>query len=633
MLRAVAGTAGHIDHGKTRLVEALTGIDCDRLAEEKDRGITIDLGFAHLDDGDLELGFVDVPGHERFLTNALAGLGGIRVLLLVVAADEGVKPQTREHLAICSLLPIPAAIVALTKSDLVDTELLELAALEVEELLAPTPFAGAEIIPVSSVTGAGITELRAGLVALARRHALTGERAEPARLPIDRAFYLKGLGLAVTGTLAAGKVATGDELELLPEGVRTRVRSIQVHGKDRDAAQAGERTSLRLSGLELGEVARGMELASPGALRASHSLLLELTLLPDAPHPLQGWTPVRAHLFAAEALGRIRPLSAARLEPGGSGIVELRLEGPLVAVRGDHLIIRRPSPPATLGGGEVLDPQWGRFRGRALAAALAALSAGRDEAIAAWVLFAQEAGASAEELARRLGEPAPAVRATLTALAERGALLAAAPGPSQPLRYVAPSVFKRLGVRVESQLKAHFQRERLSPGLPKAEAIERLFPPRARALAPVYLDWLVAQKKIALDAGRVTLPGRSAELTGEESSLSRRAAEHYEAAGLAPPSPGEVAELLGAKAQILDGVLRHLVDRGRLVKLPEGLLIASSSLEALRRNLIATGWERFSVGQFKDRFGLSRKWAIPLLEYLDSVGATKRAGQERLVVR
>ena len=372
MRRVVIGTAGHIDHGKTRLVEALTGIDCDRWAEEKSRGITIDLGFAHLTEGDLQVGFVDVPGHERFLHNALAGLGGIRVMLLVVAADEGVKPQTREHLEICTLLGIPAALVALTKRDLVDPDLLELAQLEIEELLATGPFAGAEVLPVSAVTGEGIPELKAALLELAGRNAVPEQRGLPARLPVDRAFHLRGVGVLVTGTLASGVVRPGDVLELLPAGGSVRVRGIQVHGEPRPEAVAGERTSLQLSGVELEQLARGVQLATPGALRASRQLCVRLLLLPELPKPLRGAVACRVHHFASEVVGTLRPLEG-ELAPGATGVVELRLREPLVAVRGDRLIVRRPSPALTLGGGEVVDPAWRRRRGRLLDEALSAL--------------------------------------------------------------------------------------------------------------------------------------------------------------------------------------------------------------------------------------------------------------------
>ena len=336
MRRAIVGTAGHIDHGKTSLVLALTGIDCDRWAEEKARGITIDLGFAHLTAGDLQLGFVDVPGHERFLHNALAGLGGIRIMMLVVAADEGVKPQTREHLAVCSLLGIPAGLVVLTKVDLVSPDLLELAQLEVDELLATTPFAGAPVLPVSSVTGQGIPELKATLLELAARHVMPEDRERPVRLPIDRAFHLKGLGVVVTGTLASGAVRPGDTLEILPRSEKVRVRSVQVHGQPREEAEAGERTSLQLSGIPLEELNRGMQLGRPEAFEATTSLLARCTLLPDAPAPVRGFVPVRLHLFASEVLGRMRPLNEGGLAPGETGLVEIRLEAPVSAVRGDR---------------------------------------------------------------------------------------------------------------------------------------------------------------------------------------------------------------------------------------------------------------------------------------------------------
>ncbi len=638
MQRAVVGTAGHIDHGKTTLVKALTGIDCDRWAEEKARGITIDLGFAHWSDGELQLGFIDVPGHERFLHNALAGLGGIRVLLLVVAADEGVKPQTREHLAIASLLGIPTALVALSKCDLVEPDLLELAALEVEEELAATPFAGAEIIPVSSLTGEGLDELKARLLSLAREQALPPDAERPARLPIDRAFHLKGLGLVVTGTLVSGSLSPGSELEVLPQATshkspqrgRARVRDVQVHGQPREAAWAGERTSLRLAGVEIEEVARGSELATPGAFGSARLLLGRFTLLPAAPAPLAGFTSVRVHLYTSEVMGRLRPLAPAVLEPGQSGLVEVRLAAPVVAVRGDRFIVRRPSPPATLGGGVVLDPAWHRYRGKALEPALDALDGERQAVLLFWAHEAAEPGLTAEDVARRLGERPERLALELEALTTAGRLLAT---PTQPRRWLAPAVYKRVAERAEALLVAHFKQDRLSPGLAKAEAVARLFPRRGGELAEVYLGWLAAQKKLVVDGGRLTLPGRGGKLTDEESQLAAAVLAAFERAGLAAPSPNDVRDELKAKPQIFDGVLRYLTDRGKITKLPGGLLIASQALAALRATLVELGWERFGVAQFKDHFQLSRKWAIPLLEHLDSVGATRRLGDERMVVR
>lgn len=630
--RVVVGTAGHIDHGKTSLVLALTGIDCDRWAEEKARGITIDLGFAHWVEGDLQLGFVDVPGHERFVHNALAGLGGIRVLLLVVAADEGVKPQTREHVAICSLLGIPAALVALTKADLVGEDLLELAALEVDELLASTPFAGAEIVPVSNLTGQGLPELRAKLLELASRQAVPEDDDRPARLPVDRAFQLRGLGLVVTGTLVSGSIAPGDELEMLPRGGTVRVRDVQVHGASRERALAGERTSLRLAGSDLETMHRGVELATPSTLQPTRTLAAELTLLADAPAVGPGFLPIRLHLFASEAIGKARPLGVERVAPGETALFEIRLRDAVVATRGDRIVLRRPSPSTTLAGGRVLDPDWHRPRGNRLPAVLERLRGDRQALLELWTERAHEQGLTAEDAARSLGERPATLTAALDELVERRRLLPTPLGVS-PRRWIAPTTYQRITERAVQLLKQVFQRDRLSDGLPKAELLARLFGARATPLAEVFLGWLVAEKRIAIDGGKVTLPGRSAQLTQEESGLTQSALARFEAGGLTPSSPGEVAEALRAKPQILDGVLRHLVQQGRLVRLPSGLILSAKAVAQLRADLLATGWERFNVAQFKDRFGLSRKWAIPLLEHLDSIGATKRAGDDRLVVR
>jgi selenocysteine-specific elongation factor len=631
MRRAIVGTAGHIDHGKTSLVLALTGIDCDRWAEEKARGITIDLGFAWLFEGDLQIGFVDVPGHERFLHNALAGLGGIRVMLLVVAADEGVKPQTREHLAVCSLLGIPAALVALTKVDLVAPDLLELAQLEVEELLAGTPFAGAPVLPVSSTTGQGLPELKSTLVDLASRHAMPDQANRPARLPVDRAFHLKGLGVVVTGTLSSGIIRPGDTLETLPKGDKVRVRSIQVHGQPREQAEAGERTSLQLTGVALEDLTRGLQIGTPEAFESTTSLLGRFTLLADAPAPLRGFVPVRLHLYASEVIGRMRPLAEGGLAPGETGPVEIRLEAPVSAIRGDRFIIRRPSPPATLGGGEILDPRWRRHRGTNLAAALAALTGDLRSSLLFWVQEAGERGTDAAELARRLGVPATRVATDLRPLTQAQKILEVTVG--QTTRWIAPAAVQRVTERARRVLKEHFQKDRLAESMPKAEAVRRILRGRAADLAPVYFGWLEAQKVLTVQGDQVTLPGRSAQLTGEESKLSVAVLEQFDKAGLTPPAPSELQQALSAKPQILDGVVRHLVARGELLRLPSGLVLAASAVARLRSDLLSTSWDRFSVADFKDRYGLSRKWAIPLLEHLDSTGATRRLGDDRMVVR
>ncbi len=630
--RFVVGTAGHVDHGKTRLVQALTGIDCDRWEEEKRRGITIDLGFASMVEDGWQIGFVDVPGHERFVRNALAGLGGIQMMVLVVAADEGVMPQTLEHLAICSLLRIPAGVAVLSKTDLVSSDLLELAQLELEETLAGTPFAEAPILPVSAETGEGLERLRTTLVGLAREAAPLDRHSQlPARLPIDRAFQLQGLGVLVTGTLARGTIAAGDELDVLPSGARARVRGIEVHGEGRNEARAGERTSLQLVGVGLDDVARGCELTAPGVYRTASSLLVRCRLLQSAPEAIRGSCSVRLHVMAAQRVGRLRPLSPEHLKPGGEAVAEIRLEEPLVAIRGDRFVIRRPSPQTTLGGGEVLDPAWRHRRGKALGTAIEAL--GKDTVAAAvrWAADAREAGLAPSELGLRLGVVRGDAASVLAGAARKGLLLEAGPE-----RFVTAATVRNASRRARRLVEAHFAADRLSRGMPKAELVRRLLGARASDLGPAYLDWASqggSDRAVAVDGELVTLPGRSGELTGAESRLAQDLVEGFERQGLTPGSPEELCRGLGAKPQVFDGVLRYLVERGRLTRLPNGLVLAASELERFQADLLATGWDTFTVADFKDRFGLTRKWAIPLLEHLDRKRLTRREGDRRRVLR
>jgi selenocysteine-specific elongation factor len=631
--RVVVGTAGHIDHGKTALVEALTGIDCDRWGEEKARGITIDLGFAHLREGDLQLGFVDVPGHERFVHNALAGLGGIDLMVLVVAADEGIKPQTREHLSICSLLRIRAGIVALTKTDLVDEDLLELAELELAEELQRTPFGEVPIVRVSSRTGEGIDDLRRALIEKASSLEESSDRERrPTRLPLDRSFHLRGLGVLVTGTLATGGLQLQQKLSLVPSGLEARIRSIQVHGQERNSASPGERTALQLTGPSLAEVERGLQLTAPEAFTNSRRLCAELELLPDAPAAIEGLQEIRFHLYASEVLGRVRALDPPILEPGKTGIVDIRLRHPVVAARNDRFIVRRPSPQTTLGGGRILDPRWRARRGARLKAATEALSGDRQHAVQYWIRSAGEAGTETAELARRLGENSAPVEKLMMELRSDGQVIEVPAGQGHDRRWLSPETYDRIEKRARDTLRRYFERQRLAKGMPKAEAVRQICPGRAAELQTHYLDWLAAKKILVVEGDMVNLPGRGDELTREESGLSRSILDELERGGLSPPSPAEICATVGAKKQIFDGVLRFLHQRKKVARLPQGLFIAASSLEKLAEDLRATDWTSFGVGQFKDRFGLTRKWAIPLLEYLDSVGVTRRVGNERQIL-
>ena len=628
MKRTLVATAGHVDHGKTRLIEALTGIDCDRWREEKERGITIDLGFAHLVRDDVQLGFVDVPGHERFVHNAVAGLGGIRIVLLVVAADEGVKPQTREHVAICSLLGIERAVVALTKADLVGEELEELATLDVRELLEGSPWPDAPIVPISSVTGSGIEELETTLLELAREIDDDDEVDRPVRLPVDRAFHLKGLGAVVTGSLASGQLATQDELELLPRGDRIRVRSVQVHGEDREAALPGERTSAQITGVDLEDLHRGQQLVTPGSIGVGNRLLARVRLLPGV-EPLSGWREVRVHLYSQDTLGKARSIEGS-LAPGVDGLIEIRTREPVPAVRGDRIVLRRPSPATTLGGGEILDPRWRRLPPDVRRAVAERLAADGDSALLAWLEMAGEGGRTTVDVARWLGRNPEPTEAGLRELAARGKLLSAS-GKGATVRWIAPALLRRVRDRAGKVLDRYFAENRLATGLPKAEAARRILRGRGRELAETWFEWLAAEDVLTVHADEVSLPGRSAELTDQESALAKSIRERFEEEGLTPGSPPEMARALGAKPQIFDGIVGYLVEKGDLVRLPGGLLLSRKAFDDLVARVRSAGWERFSVADFKDRFGLSRKWAIPLLEQLDSENVTRRVGDERMV--
>jgi selenocysteine-specific elongation factor len=633
MRRAIVGTAGHIDHGKTKLIEALTGTDCDRWEEEKRRGITIDLGFAHLETEELQVGFVDVPGHERFLDNALAGLGGIRVMLLVVAADEGVKPQTREHLAICKLLDIPCALVAITKSDLVTPDTIEIAQLEVAEILADTRFAGADMMAVSPTTGDGVEELKSRLLNLAAEHSTETDPDRPARLPIDRVFGLKGLGQVVTGTLFAGEISAGDTLTAMPGGHAIRVRSIQVHGSDRAKAVSGERTALRVTGAEPGELTRGTQLVEPGSYLESKSLLVRLSLLEEAPAAIEDPTAVRVHLSTSDVLGRLNPLGGEPLRPGSTAVVEIKLARPARVARGDRFIIRRPSPPLTLGGGQVLDPLWARQRGPKLQKALEDLSGDETLAVNLWVQNSGPAGISTRSVAQRLGVRPARAEQILEGLVQERQALSIPAGQGHGARWLAPRAFEATKARAKKVLHEHFGRDRLAESMSKAEAVKRILPGKAAELADVYFSWLAKEKLLVVERGQVSLPGRTADLSAQESQLSRQLLELFEKGGLAPPSPLDLKQSIAAKPQIMEGVLKYLRQGKKLVQLPGGLLISTAAVDNVCRELVKSGLAEFDVGEFKGRFGLSRKWAIPLLEHLDSIGFTRRIGNKRQIIR
>ncbi len=661
MKNIIAGTAGHIDHGKTALVRALTGIDTDRLEEEKRRGISIDLGFAHLDLApDLRIGFVDVPGHERFVKNMLAGVGGIDLVLLVIAADESIKPQTREHFDICRLLGIAQGVVVLTKADLVDRDTLILARLEAEDFVAGSFLEGAPIVEVSSTTGEGLDELRTRLTELAAKIPAK-DSSRFFRLPIDRAFSMHGFGTVVTGTLISGSVAREQEVELHPGGRRLRVRGIQVHGQAAERALAGQRTALNLAGIEPLELARGMVLAEPGRFHATNVIDCALDLLPSA-KPLKNRAPVHFHSGTAEVEAEVRLLetdAALRpddaLRPGARAFVRLVLRNPLLLAPGDRFIIRMFSPVVTIGGGVVIDITGRRYRrGDRAGQRLGVLERGTPaERVTLLVRESQYGmGAAALAAATCLGE-AEIERAAgseeLVAFRqsdehERPRGHSGLPAPparpandrrpvpkvlSQPLWLVDREWSRAALARVTDVLREFHRQHPLTPGMAIEEVRSREFP----GAPPFLLDALVSRSGGIIAEGELLrLASHKVVLKQEEEQASASMEAAFEKAGLAVPPVSEALAKSGVDPARARTLLQILLRQGKLVKIGAELVFHRSALDGLRQRLAPYKGQRIGVPQFKELAGVSRKYAIPLLEYLDRERVTRREGDQRVVL-
>ena len=619
MKNIIVGTAGHIDHGKTALVKALTGIDADRLEEEKRRGITIDIGFAHLAlTADLRLGFVDVPGHERFVKNMLAGVGGIDLVLFVVAADESIKPQTREHFDICRLLGIRKGIIALTKSDLVDPELVDLVRLEMEEFVAGSFLAGAPVVPVSSTTGAGLAELRRELerMALAIREK---DAAGHFRLPIDRSFSVKGFGTVITGTLISGAVRKEQEVELYPVGRRLRVRGVQVYGRQAEQAKAGERTALNLADIEPAEIARGMVLAEPGLFHPVSQFDASLELLPSA-KPLKHRAPVHFHAGTAEIEAEVRMLgTTAALQPGGRTYARLVLREPALLLPGDRFIIRMFSPVVTIGGGEVVDTAGIRYRKADRPQERLAVLAGSDVKPRVALLVKESGhGMSIPELVARTGLREGEIETA-------GFVLLQQPQPW----LVDRAWFQSTRERLVKKVRDFHQKQPLLAGIAKQDL-------RARELQeapPFLLDALLADaKEIAVEGETVRLRAHRVVLKEDEEQARAKIESAFETAGLAVPAVGDVLSKSGVEPARARSLLQILLREKRLVRISEDLVFHQEAIEKLRQLLAGHKGKRFNVATFKDWTGISRKYAIPLLEFLDREHVTRREGDERLVL-
>jgi selenocysteine-specific elongation factor len=638
MKHIIVGTAGHIDHGKTALVKALTGVDADRLKEEKARGITIDIGFADLAIGDYRFGFVDVPGHERFVKNMLAGAHGLDLVMLVVAADESIMPQTREHFDICRLLRVKSGLVALTKADMVDEELLELARAEVEDFIHGSFLENAPVIAVSSRTGAGIEELKQALVRLAAEIQPKSAAAVP-RLPVDRAFSIKGFGTVVTGTLIAGELKVGDDVEVLPAGVRTRIRNLQVHSHDTERALAGQRTAINLQGISLEQAERGSVLAPAGRLQSTSMLDARLDLLPSAARPLAQRARVRLHHGTVEVMARVVILQAADeavglIEPGESRIVQLRLEEPITALPGDRFIIRSYSPQVTIGGGVVIDAlaDKHRLRDRAAHAWLLRLE-GADAAERA-ALFIEMAGArgmSATEIAARTGATDAQIHEAAAALVRAGRVMEIG---TAPFVWLATESYKELAARLRAMLTEHHRREPLSLGISREEVRERVFTNLRPEIFRAVIARLTEDESVVAEREMLRLASHKPALSDTDAAAKQALEAAFKAAGWQALTLEEAGASAGIKTDMARKLLTLLAAEHRIVRVGD-FVFHREAIDELKLRVRAQKAisPKIDVAVFKEiTGGLTRKYAIPLLEFLDRERVTRRVGNEREIL-
>jgi selenocysteine-specific elongation factor len=641
MKSIIVGTAGHIDHGKTALVRALTGVDADRLPEEKRRGITIDLGFAELELDGVRVGFIDVPGHERFVKNMLAGAHGIDAVALVIAADEGVMPQTREHFDICRLLDVQHGLVVITKADTVDDELLALVRAEAEDLVKGSFLEGAPVLTVSARERRGLEELKTALLEVAQR-VPARSASSVARLPVDRSFTMRGFGVVVTGTLVAGEIREGDELELLPAGARVRVRGLQVHNARVERAVAGQRTAVNLGGVEAAEVLRGMVLAPVGRLRPTQILDAEVSVLKNAPRALRSRMRVRVHLGAAEILARLRVLEeSGEIRPGARGFAQLRLESPAVALPKDRFIIRSYSPSVTVAGGLVLDALAAKHRGRELVArarerlgALATTDKARE-----FILFVKTAGGQGlrmSELAARTGWTDEVLAAAAReAVASREVIDAEGV-------YVAGDSFQDISRAALAAVEEHHRREPLSRGLMRETLRERVFTHTAPEVFRSVMAHLEDSGSIVSEKEVVRASSHKLSLSAADLALKEGLEKLYTEAALEPPALDEALERAANSraAQAREHgrkIFQLLLDDRTLIRVAPDLYFHRRALDDLTARLRDHAARHepdrlIDVATFKDLAGVTRKYAIPLLEHFDRERVTRRTGDKRVIL-
>lgn len=616
----VIGTAGHVDHGKSTLIRALTGIDPDRLREERERGMTIDLGFAWLTlpDG-TDVGIVDVPGHQDFIRNMLAGIGGIDAVVLVIAADESVMPQTREHLAILSLLGIDRGVIALTKRDLVDDEWAALVRDEVRQALRASALAEAPLVEVSATTGSGLdrlTQAIAGILGVAPPRRDLGRP----RLPVDRAFTMSGFGTVVTGTLLDGALGTGEEVELVPSGKRARVRGLQTHRRAIAAAQPGSRVAVNLTGVDKAELARGMVVVRPGSLAETSILSARVDVLDTVSAPLAHDDLVRVHTGTAEAMARASVLASAELAGGASGWVQLRLQSPLAVAVGDRLVLRRPSPSETLGGGVVADVTGGRARRRADVAA--DLDRRTAPSAAKRALATLDEPRTPQEIAERAGLGAVERDAALADLQRSGDIVALADA------FLSRAAFETMARRAERSLAMAHRASPLRSGPPREEVRASVGLPPKRWAA--FLDELVRAGRVTVRGAALALPSHQVHLDPAQEARWQKARAALEAAPLQPPTPAQLESEHGIDRELLAA----LDDRGDVIRLGSEAAFLPEAIRSFAGAVIAelASAGSITVARARDLTGSSRRHVLPLLGFLDDRGITRRSGDDRILV-
>lgn len=613
----VLGTAGHIDHGKSVLVQALTGIDPDRLREEKERGMTIDLGFAWLTlPSRREVGIVDVPGHERFVKNMLAGVGGIDLALLIVAANEGVMPQTREHLAILDLIGVRRGIVVITKKDLVDEELLSLVRMEVEELISATAIAQAPIVAVSAVTGEGLPELITAIDGLLDTTEPRPDRGRP-RLPIDRVFTMAGSGTVVTGTLIDGVLSVGQEVEIVPSGLRSRIRGLQTHKSRIDTASPGSRVAANLVGVTTSQLQRGDVVTRPGWLKPTRMVTVKLNLISYLQRPLRHGATVSFHTGAAETMAKVRLLEGDAIQPGGSTWAQLSLDRPVAVIKGDHYIIR--SPMETLGGGDIVDAharRLRRFRPEVIQNLKAREEGTTEEAIMA--LLEAKQPLELTTLVAQSSLPAEEVKAVIESLVQQGQIVNVGGGERRLL--LTPAGWQRLAEKSVAVLEDYHRRFPARSGMPKLELSSRL---KLGNYASAALGNLIREKVIVEDGGYMHLPTHTIQLTPAQQAKIDAFLDSLAQSPYAPPS-----ELI-PEADLLN----MLIGQGRVVKVSDNVVFAASVYDDMVARVTAHIKSNGKVGlaEVRDMFGTSRKYAQALLEHLDGLKITRRVGDERVM--